>query len=61
MVRQLLYGPEDRSLEGSGEQQPPPADLAMLRVGRLLLVDQAPDLIEDLLAEEAGQQPPADR
>src|SRR5918994_663658 len=60
-VRQLLHGPEDRALEGAGEQQPPPADVPMFRVRRLLLVDQAPDLIEELLAEEACQQPPSDR
>jgi hypothetical protein len=56
VVRQLLDGPEDRSLEGAGEQQPPPADVAMLRVRRLLLVDKAPDLVEELLAHDARQQ-----
>src|SRR5215213_8823090 len=61
VVRQFLDGPEDCALQRAREQQPPPADVAMLRVRRLLFVDQAPGLIEDLLAGEAGQQGHSDR
>src|SRR5215217_1186344 len=61
VVGELLDGPEYGPLEGPREQQPRPADVAMLRVRRLLLIDHAPDLVEHLLAEDAGEQPRGDR
>src|SRR5215210_6116468 len=61
VVRELLHRPEDRPLDGACEQKPPPGDVAMLRIWRLLLVDNAPDLVENLLAHDAGQQAQGDR
>src|SRR5215210_3011075 len=61
VVRALLDGAEYGALERAGEQQAAPADVAVLRVRRLLLVYEAPDLVERLLADHAREQPENDR
>src|SRR3954452_7385584 len=49
-------GTEYRSLEGGGGDQLAPRRHPVLGLRGLLFVDQAPDLLEDLLAEKAGDQ-----
>ena len=61
MIRGFLHGAEYRALNGTGQEQPGPRDVPVLRVGRLLVVNQAPDLIESLLADEPREKPSADR
>src|SRR3954452_18383551 len=49
VVGEPAHEPEDRALDHErGEQLHEAAGLAVLRVGRLVLVDEAPDLLEDL-------------
>src|SRR3954452_12849173 len=55
-IHGFLRGAEDRALDGRGGDHLGPRRLAVLALGRLLVVDQAPHLLEQLLAEEAGQQ-----
>lgn len=56
VIEEALHQTKDRPFdeEGSGELRV--LDLAMLGVGRLLVVHQAPELLEDLLAELTGKQ-----
>src|SRR5687768_2792675 len=61
VVGGFLHGAENGSLEGAGEKQPAPADVAVLRVGRLLLVDEPPELVEDLLPHDPCEQTGPDR
>src|SRR5207248_7206403 len=49
-------GAEDRTLERGGEQDLGEGHVAVLRLRRLLVVDHAPGLLEQLLAEEARDQ-----
>jgi hypothetical protein len=56
MVGEAPYRPEDRSLERERSNHLRNGDLAMLRLGRLLLIDKSPDLLEDLLADESGEE-----
>src|SRR5438045_166765 len=51
---------EDRALERGSSRHLAEARLAVLRLGRLLVVDQAPCLIEELLADESGHEPACD-
>src|SRR4051794_26339567 len=52
---------EDRALEHQrAEQLHEAAGLAVLRVRRLVLVEQAPDLLEDLAPHDAGDEPERD-
>src|SRR3954469_18083799 len=52
----FLGGAEDCALKRARGGDLGPGGVAVLALGRLLVVDQAPDLLEDLLADEAGQQ-----
>jgi putative thioredoxin len=56
VVEEAPDGAEDRALERKRREQLCPRCLAVLGIGGLLLVDQAPDLLEGLLADEAGQE-----
>src|SRR5207249_153299 len=51
VVEDAPCGPEDRALERQRREELRPRRLTALRVRRLLLVDQAPDLLEELLAD----------
>src|SRR6188768_1133371 len=51
---------EDRPLDHERGDQLRPGEFAVLGLRRLLFVDQPPDLFEDLLADEAGDQPEDD-
>jgi len=48
------------ALDDEGGDQLRPRDLAILGVGRLLIVDQAPSALEQLAAQEAGDQARSD-
>src|SRR6476646_2631207 len=52
VVHQPAQHPEDRALEGQRGDQLRVLDLAVLGLGRLLVVDQPPELLEDLRADE---------
>src|SRR5919206_440125 len=56
VIREALDEAEDRALEQQRRDQLRELDLAMLGVRRLLLVDQAPDLLEDLPSDDAGEK-----
>src|SRR5205823_10819001 len=56
VVRGRPDGPEDRPLEGGGEQHLAERHVAVLGLRRLLVVNDSPDLLEQLLAEESGEQ-----
>src|SRR5256885_15822179 len=56
MVDGGAHGAEDRALEGGGQEDLAEADVAMLGLRRLLVVDDSPRLLEDLLAQEPGDQ-----
>src|SRR4051812_48317488 len=60
VVRGGLGCPEDRALDGRRRDQLAPRDPPVLALGGLLVVDQPPHLIEDLLRQEAGDQAPDD-
>src|SRR3954451_16564833 len=61
VVGEAAHEPEDRALDHErGEQLHEAAGLAVLRVGRLVLVDEAPDLLEDLAPEDAGGEAEGD-
>src|SRR4051812_8187009 len=49
-------GPEDGPLQGGGQDHLAPGGDPVLGLRRLLVVDQAPHLVEHLLAHEAGKQ-----
>src|SRR5215218_1950374 len=55
-IDRLLRRPEDRALDGRGRHELAPRRVAVLGLRRLLVVDQAPDLLEDLLADHAGDE-----
>src|SRR6476620_4275341 len=61
VVGALLDRAEDGALDRPGQQQPAPRDVAVLRVRRLLVVDHAPEAVEDLLPEDAGDEAGRDR
>lgn len=61
VVSGFLHGAEDRSLDGAGQKEAAPRYVAVLRVRRLFIVDQTPDLVEGLLADEAREQSGTDR
>src|SRR5436305_15113815 len=50
----------DRPLRGERDRELQVAHLAVLGVGRLLLVDEAPEPLEELLAEHPGEQASGD-
>src|SRR6476660_9209499 len=56
VVHQAAQHPEDRALEGERGDQLRVPDLAVLGLGRLFVVDQPPDLLEDLGADEPGDE-----
>src|SRR5215213_6476632 len=56
MVRQAFDEAEDRALDEQRRHHFRPGELAMLRAGRLLLIDQAPDFLEDLLTDDSSDQ-----
>src|SRR5215218_7466505 len=60
MVGGLLHRAEDGPLDRRGDQQLRPVDLPVLGVRRLLVVEQAPDLVEDLPRHEARDQAATD-
>src|SRR4051812_12090728 len=60
VVDQPFHQAEDRPLDRQRGDQFRPGEFAMLGLRRLLVVDQSPDLFEDLLADEAGDQPEDD-
>src|SRR3954462_5788411 len=61
VVGGLLDRAEDRALDRPGQQQPAPRDVAVLRVPRPLVVDHAPEPVEELLSEDAGGEADRDR
>src|SRR5215218_414584 len=56
MVDQAFDEAEDRPLDEQRRDQLRPGEFAVLGLRRLLFVDQAPDLFEDLLAGDSGDQ-----
>src|SRR4051794_38854126 len=57
VVGEAADEPEDGALDHQcGEQLHEAAGLAVLRMGGLILVDQAPDLLEDLAPDDAGDE-----
>src|SRR5205085_4326949 len=56
VVEYPANGPEDSPLEHECRYQLPPRNLPVLWVGRLLVVKDAPDTLEDLLADQSGEQ-----
>jgi hypothetical protein len=49
-------GSEDRPLQRQRRKHLRQRDLSMLGVWRLLVIDQAPDLLEELLASQTGKE-----
>src|SRR5256885_16597471 len=60
MVKEALGYPEDRPLEGQRDRELDVVDLAMLSLGGLLVVDDPPQRLEELLAQKAGDEPAGD-
>src|SRR4051794_26758408 len=60
VVDEPAHQPEDRALDQQGGDQLAELDVAVLGVRRLLLVHQAPELLEDLLGDEAREQTAGD-
>jgi hypothetical protein len=56
VVDGALRGPEDRAFDGERGEHLRLRDVPVLGLRRLVLVDQPPDLLEELLAEEPGDQ-----
>src|SRR5207248_8717643 len=57
MVEQATHGAEDRALEQQRRYELLPGNLAVLWVGGLFVVEDSPQAFEDLLADQAGEDP----
>src|SRR3954452_13855399 len=61
VIDQAAHGAEDRSLDRERKRQLQERDLLVLGLRSLLVVEQAPDRVEDLLRRLTGDQPGDDR
>src|SRR4051794_18926345 len=60
VVRRRLHSAEDRALDRGGHQHLDPGHLTVLALRRLVLVDETPDLVEELARDGPGREPGED-
>jgi hypothetical protein len=60
MIDQAAHNPQDRSLEQQGHNELCQGNLSVLRIGGVLIIEQVPETLERLLADETGDDSPDD-